>query len=139
MNEEWRIAAECAVQSGGQPYATAGCAATRLTVRELTKCFTGKIGQDCFGPNNTIVEGVRNVFKIVLEGPDKNNEVVMAVADINEAVQRFGEEADKFIEKPLGGRKALIPKARDDLLDAFGISGTGRNAVQNPLQPWKWF
>src|SRR5205823_10155839 len=39
MNEEWRIAAECAVETGGNPIGFAGCTATQLTINELTKCF----------------------------------------------------------------------------------------------------
>src|SRR6185437_8458221 len=53
MNEEWRIAAECAVQTGGNPVGFAGCTAGRLTLKELTQCFSGG---SCFGPNNTIVK-----------------------------------------------------------------------------------
>jgi hypothetical protein len=63
MNEEWRIAAECAVQTGGNPVGFAGCSAGRLTLKELENCFNGK---GCFGPNNTIVVGLRNAFHDVL-------------------------------------------------------------------------
>jgi hypothetical protein len=63
INEEWRIAAECAVQSGGNPIGFGGCTAGRLTARELTKCFTTK---DCFGPNNTIVKYFNNEFHDLL-------------------------------------------------------------------------
>jgi hypothetical protein len=80
MNEEWRIAAECAVNSGGVPITFAACTAGRLTVRELTKCFKG----DCFGPNNTIVVGIRNAVNDLTQGPGKNNEVVKAVDAIGD-------------------------------------------------------
>ncbi len=139
MNEEWRIAAECAVESGGQPYATAGCAATRLTVRELTKCFKGQVGKDCFGPNNTIVKTLSSAFDDVVHGPGKNNDVVKALAGINEGIERISPAAAAFIERPLGSDQALIPKARDDLLNGLGIGGTGRKMIENPTQPWKWF
>lgn len=139
MNEEFRIAAECVVQSGGQPYAAGACAATRLTIRELAACFKGQVGKDCFGPNNTIVKTVNNAFNDVTKGPGKNNDVVKAIASIDEAVQRLNPEARKFVEKPLGGDNALIPKARDDALNATGISGTGRKVIENPLDPRKWF
>lgn len=57
MNNEWRTAVQCAGASGGEPYTTSGCVATRLTLTELSKCVTGGIGKQdgCFGPNNTIV------------------------------------------------------------------------------------
>ena len=139
MNEEWRIAAECAVESGGQPYATAGCAATRLTVREITKCFKGQIGKDCFGPNNTIVKALISQFDDVVHGPGKNNEVVKALAALNEGVERISPTAAAFIERPLGSDHALIPKARDDLLNGLHVGGTGRKIIENPFQPRRWF
>lgn len=139
MNEDWRIAAECAVQSAGQPYATAACAATRLTIRELTACFKGKVGKDCLGPNNTLVKAVTNAFDDLLHGPGKNNDVVKAGAAINEGVQRLTEEGRKLTEEPLGGDQALIPKARHDLLNALHIGGTGRRFIEDPLKPWSWF
>lgn len=82
LNEEWRIAAECAVDSGGVPVAFAACTAGRLVVRELTKCFTGG---SCFGPNNTVVVGMRDVFHDVTQGPGKNNEIVKAVTTLEQA------------------------------------------------------
>jgi len=84
MNEEWRIAAECAVESGGNPVAWGGCTAGRLTVRELTKCLNGKVGQDCFGPNNTIVVGLRNAYNDVLHGPGENNDIVKTLGSVRE-------------------------------------------------------
>jgi hypothetical protein len=56
LNPEQQIALQCVVQSGGQPYAAAGCAATRLTLRELEKCATDGFGGDgCFGDSNDLV------------------------------------------------------------------------------------
>nr|WP_129545743.1 hypothetical protein [Methylorubrum zatmanii] len=86
MNEEWRIAAECAVQSGGNPVSFVGCTGGRLTVRELSKCLTGEIGKDCFGPNNTIIVAYRNAFNDLTKGPGANNEVVVAISKIGEFV-----------------------------------------------------
>lgn len=55
LNPEQQIAVQCLVSTGGQPYAAAGCIATRLTARELTKCFTDGIGgRGCFGDNNDL-------------------------------------------------------------------------------------
>ena len=128
MNEEWRIAAECAVQTGGNPVGFAGCTAGRLTLKELTQCFTGG---SCFGENNTIVKYYTNAFRDVLEGPGANNEIVVAWHKLKEATggensvinnpgQVFGgansvfhnpgqilggenSTANEFIRKPLGG------------------------------------
>ncbi|MGO7153214.1 hypothetical protein AB9E18_10200 [Rhizobium leguminosarum] len=56
LNPEQQIAVQCLVSSGGQPYAAAGCMATRLTARELTKCFTDGVGgRGCFGDSNDLV------------------------------------------------------------------------------------
>jgi hypothetical protein len=57
LNAEQQIAVQCVVSTGGQPYAAAGCIATRLTARELTKCIDHGIGgsDGCFGDNNDLV------------------------------------------------------------------------------------
>jgi hypothetical protein len=68
MNEEWRITAECAVETGGEPFSFAGCTAGRLTLKELTQCFSGG---SCFGPNNTIVKYYADAFHDLLHGPGK--------------------------------------------------------------------
>jgi len=56
LNPEQQIAVQCVVSTGGQPYAAAACMATRLTARELTKCFTDCIDNStgCFGDNNDL-------------------------------------------------------------------------------------
>jgi hypothetical protein len=56
LNPEQQIAVQCIVSTGGQPYAAAGCIATRLTARELVKCFTDGVGgsQGCFGDDNDL-------------------------------------------------------------------------------------
>ncbi len=56
LNPEQQIAVQCVVGTGGQPYAAAGCIGSRLTIRELTKCFTdGFGGRGCFGDSNDLV------------------------------------------------------------------------------------
>jgi uncharacterized protein YecT (DUF1311 family) len=84
MNEEWRIVAECGLSTGGEPISFVSCTAGRLTVRELTKCFSGQIGKDCFGSNNTVVVTLTNAFRDVTKGPGKNNEVVKALRSVAE-------------------------------------------------------
>lgn len=90
MNEELRIAAECAVSSGGEPISFATCAGGRLTVRELTKCLNGQIGKDCFGENNTIVKYYRSLFedyKKIFGGElPENNDLIKGFRAVNEAV-----------------------------------------------------
>ncbi len=79
LNPEQRIAVECAVSTGGQPYAFAACAGGRLTVRELTKCFTKGVGGDgCFGPNNEIVKALRTAGIDVNNLANPNGEVIKA-------------------------------------------------------------
>ena len=62
LNPEMQIIAGCAAASGGEPYSFAGCAGGQLTARELDKCLTGGVGgaNGCFGPNNTIIRGLRD-------------------------------------------------------------------------------
>jgi hypothetical protein len=104
MNEEWRIAAECAVQTGGNPVGFAGCTAGQLTMRELTKCFPDG---DCFGPNNTIVMYFRSEFNDLLQGPGQNNDIVRAIQVIGELTGG----SDSVINNPsqiLGGSNSVF-------------------------------
>jgi hypothetical protein len=94
VNEEFRIAAECASTTGGQPVAFAGCTGGRLTVRELTKCIGGKIGEDCFGPNNTIRKYYENLFNDLTHGPGPNNEIVKAIKVAGDAIHQIGAGLD---------------------------------------------
>jgi hypothetical protein len=126
MNEEWRIAAECAVQTGGNPAGFAGSAG-RLTLKELTQCFSG---QSCFGPNNTIVKWYSDVFHDVLYGPGANNEIVVALDKLSEATggpnsvinnpgQVFGGENSLFHNpgQIFGGKDSAVNKALSDIGD----------------------
>ncbi|WP_152510175.1 MULTISPECIES: hypothetical protein [unclassified Labrenzia] len=42
--------------------------------------------------------------------------------------------------RPLGGPTAVVPKARDDVLDSVGIGGDAKKIIQDPKQilPWNW-
>ncbi|MFV7522208.1 hypothetical protein ACNPN6_15270 [Enterobacter quasiroggenkampii] len=112
LSAEWRIAAECAVQSGGVAPAFATCAAGRLTIRELTKCLTGTIGKDCFGPNNTIVAAFATVANDLSNcysggaclGPD--NDLVKAGKDVERFIGDLGNAAgqiwDSFTRGDIG-------------------------------------
>ena len=55
-DDDWRISAQCAIASAGDFKAYAGCMGEPLAVNELGKCFKGKFGKDCFGPNNSIAK-----------------------------------------------------------------------------------
>ena len=109
-----RIAAECAVSLGGEPISFVGCTAGRLTVRELTKCYSGKIGKDCFGPNNTLVKGVTNASKDLTEGPGENAEVVKAMREIG---------------KLAGGPNSVINNPKQ-------LLGDPNSMLHNPGQIW---
>lgn len=95
INEEWRIAAECAVSSGGEPMSFATCTGGRLTIRELGKCLTGKFGKDCFGPNNTIVKYYTNMWNDLTKGPGPNNDAVKVVNAVGKGIEHLGQEAGK--------------------------------------------
>jgi hypothetical protein len=111
MNEEWRIASECAVETGGNPIGFAGCAAGRLTIRELTKCFTSG---DCFGPNNTVTKTLTNAFNDITHGPGPNNEIVKAI---------------KAIDDLTGGPDSVINNPRQ-------LAGGPNSMINNPGQIW---
>lgn len=105
MNAESTVALQCAMSTGGQPYAFAACTGGQLTANELTKCFTvGVGGNGCFGNGNTIVQGLRAVgidlqnitnpngavvnawntaINDIQNGPGANNDVIKAVDTIN--------------------------------------------------------
>jgi hypothetical protein len=114
MNEEWRIAAECAVETGGNPIGFAGCTATQLTINELTKCFKGGIGTSCFGPDNTIVVTLTNAFNDLTHGPGENNEVVKAIRLVGEIT---------------GGPNSVINNPRQ-------LLGGSNSMINNPGQIW---
>jgi hypothetical protein len=128
MNEEWRIAAECAVQSGGNPAGFAGCTAGRLTARELTKCFTGEFGKDCFGPENTLVKYFTNEFNDLIHGPGQNNEIVKGVKAIGELTGG----PNSVVRNPaqlLGGPNSVFNNPSQ-------IWGGSNSVFNNPAQVW---
>ncbi|MDP3527642.1 MAG: hypothetical protein Q8S27_23955, partial [Hoeflea sp.] len=133
INEEWRIAAECAVQSGGEPTSFVTCTAGRLTVRELTKCFTGEIGKDCFGPNNTIVATLRNYYSDLLNGPGENNDIVNAFQEVG----KLAGGPNSVIINPQqiwGGKNSVFNRPEQ-------ILGGNKSVFNNPeqvLDPRKW-
>lgn len=67
LNTEMQIAVQCAVATGGEPYSFASCAGGQLTARELDKCLTNGIGgsNGCFGPNNTIIQGLNQAGQFI--------------------------------------------------------------------------
>jgi hypothetical protein len=128
MNEEWRIAAECAVQTGGNPVGFAGCAAGRLTLKELTQCFQGQIGKDCFGPNNTIVVALTNAFNDLIHGPGKNNEIVKAL----DAISEWSGGPNSVVNNPwqlAGGPNSVINNPKQ-------LAGGPNSMINNPGQIW---
>ncbi len=147
MNEEWRIAAECAVQSGGVPVTFVTCAGGRLTVRELTKCLTGEFGKDCFGPNNTIVKyyaGTFNDMRNLLGGrwsEFENNDAVKT----GKALINFAEDSGKAVEKTFNdaqkifGREVNAEKVRewvDDPVGSYQRGDVGREVNPDKVNGW---
>ncbi|MDZ5448257.1 hypothetical protein [Labrys sp. ZIDIC5] len=133
MNEEWRIAAECAVETGGNPVGFAGCTAGQLTIRELTKCFNGQIGKDCFGPNNTIIVGYRNAFHDLTQGPGKNNDIVKAL----EAIGQLTGGPNSVVNNP----KQILPGPGSVFNQPGQIFGGDGSVFHDPGQitrGWHW-
>lgn len=132
-NPELQIAMECAATTAGEPLAFASCTGGRLTERELTKCFTSGLGgQGCFGPNNEIIKGLRDLgLEIELEfgpsndlvrawnrglndmanGPGPNNDVVKGLTNVgNDIANGPGKNNDivRGIDKVLPGFSDLF-------------------------------
>ena len=85
LNADQQIVVQCVVETGGAPWAAAGCAATRLTVKELNKCINNGIGgsNGCFGDNNDLtgnngwtVRSFNNIARDIQHGPGPNNDLV---------------------------------------------------------------
>lgn len=55
-SDDWRISATCALRAAGDPKIYADCTAAPLELSELSKCFKGHFGKDCFGAENTIAK-----------------------------------------------------------------------------------
>lgn len=56
LSPEQQIAVQCVAATGGEPNSAVGCMASRLTMRELTKCFNDGIGgSGCFGDSNDLI------------------------------------------------------------------------------------
>lgn len=98
MNEEWRIAAECAANSGGEPLTFGTCTAGQLTVRELTKCFSSNL-TDCFGPSNTLVVALNNAYNDLVYGPSDSNDAVRFFRDIGDTARSLGIPAPGSTEE----------------------------------------
>ncbi|MBJ6125388.1 SH3 domain-containing protein [Microvirga splendida] len=132
MNEEWRIALECAETSGGESVSFIGCTGGRLTLMELTKCFTGG---DCFGPNNTIVVAVRNAYNDLLHGPGANNDLK---AFVDNLAQITGGP-NSVVNDPgqiFGGPNSVFNNPRQ----LFGGDGSVFNDPGQVFDPrrWRW-
>lgn len=101
LNPELRIAAECASSTGGEPISFTACAGGRLTLRELQKCLSGEIGKEggCFGPNNTLVKTLNDIGRDLREGPGATNDLVVAVGQVEQGLNKLGEEVSKGLQR----------------------------------------
>lgn len=132
VNEEWRIAAECAASSGGEPISFGVCTGGRLTVRELTGCLSHPIGSDgCFGKGNTIRKFVENAISDITNGPGENNEIVKAGRAIGEGLKGAGEVLETAVQPIVKVGEALA-KGVGAVFDAAGnVIKAGGDAVRD--------
>lgn len=99
MNAEMRMAMECASSTGGEPITFASCTAGRLTFAELTKCLSGRVGQDCFGQGNSIVVAFNTVANDLSNCASggaclgENNDITQAARDAEKFIVDVGKEA----------------------------------------------
>jgi hypothetical protein len=122
LNPETQIIVECAIASGGDPYVFAGCAGGQLLARELDKCLENGIGGEkgCFGVNNDVVKGLKQVaellqirygqnneivkawnksIKDLLGGPSEKNDAVKAIRNIGNTVGKAADDVGSTIKK----------------------------------------
>jgi hypothetical protein len=131
MNAEWRMAAECAATSGGVPVTFAACTGGRLTIAELTKCFTGKIGgtDGCFGENNTLVKAFTDVGRgldhlggqIAQVGDKTVREMGNAIHDIGGAIAQLATTPGNAIQNFFQQRGNDLHNAAHWVVCATGI------------------
>lgn len=99
MNAEMRMAMECASSTGGEPISFASCTAGRLTVAELTKCLSGRVGQDCFGKGNSIIVAFDTVASDLSKCTSggaclgENNDITQAARAAERFIADVGENA----------------------------------------------
>jgi len=123
LTPEQQVFAECAVQTGLQPYAFAACATAQLTVNEFQKCFQiGVGGNGCFGSNNTIVRLVTDAWHGVSGGPN---------SVLNRPGQIFGGPSSVFRDPAQiwGGPNSIFNNPGQ-------IWGGPNSVVRNPSQIW---
>jgi hypothetical protein len=114
LTSEQQVFLECAMSTGGQPYAFAGCVGTQLTINELHKCIEqGAGGDGCFGKNNEAVKRVSDAWKYVTEGPGPSNDLL---------------GRDGFLGKNLDNARNDLENGPGHNNDLFGGGGVvGRN------------
>jgi len=109
----------------------AGCTGGQLTQRELTKCLTHGVGGNdgCFGPNNTIVQGLNQLGQFVQQQLGPNND----------AVRHFNNAISDVTRGP-GPNNDLVRAANtvaNDLTKGPGRNNDIRRAV-NRIFPGVW-
>jgi hypothetical protein len=67
LTPEQQIAVQCVAETGGQPYAAVGCAATQLTVGEDRGCFGNN--NDLVGRNGWTARTFSNVVSDIHHAP----------------------------------------------------------------------
>ena len=102
MNAELRMAMECASSTGGEPVSFVSCTAGRLTMAELTKCLSGRVGESCFGPGNTLVTAFNTVGNDLKNGLGESNDIVQAVKGVERFVADAGKSAGKAWDSIFG-------------------------------------
>ena len=123
LTPEQQVFAECAVETGLQPYAFAACATGQLTINEFQKCLTiGVGGEGCFGTNNTIVQLVRAFWTGVAGGPN---------SVLNRPDQIFGGPHSAFRDPAQiwGGPNSIFN-------NPVQILGGPNSVIRNPAQIW---
>ncbi|MDC0711423.1 hypothetical protein POL68_23330 [Stigmatella sp. ncwal1] len=123
LNGEAVIALQCAMASGGEPVAFAGCTGGQLAMNELNKCFTVGVGDNgCFGKNNFFTQTINGIGAALGQSFGPNNDLTKQWNDLtrgpgqNHEIVRFANNltretnvAARNIEKEV---RKVVPRIR---------------------------
>lgn len=136
LTPEQQIALNCAMTTGGQPYAFAACTGGQLATREINKCWENGIATDkgCFGPNNEIRKFWNGVDGTLRTAIGENNELYKAFVLYKDNViapgpnHEFVRAANTVINDVRNG-----PGPNNDIVKAGRAIGGGLQSVGNAV------
>jgi hypothetical protein len=111
LTPEQQVFMTCAIQTGMQPYAFAGCVGAELTANELQKCVDQGIGgSGCFGDNNFFVKYYRERWKDITQGPGRSNDLFGADGVVGRTLEDIRKNSPPPVQiGTINGRRICLP------------------------------